>query len=72
MNTSTDSRSVMLSVSDDWKNFALNNRRVPNKEQEELISYNPKQRMLLEKQSMLDSLDLTKVRESMNLTQQSL
>ena len=72
MNTSTDSRSVMLSVSDDWKTFALNNRRVPNKYQEELISYNPKQRMLLEKQSMLDSQDLTKVRESMNLTQQSL
>lgn len=42
MNTSTDSRSVMLSVGEDWKNFALNNRRVPNKDQEESLSYNPK------------------------------
>jgi hypothetical protein len=26
---STDSRSVLLSVGDDWKTFAMNNRRVP-------------------------------------------
>lgn len=52
--TLTDSRSVLLSVADDWKDFALNNRRV-SKDIEETSAYNAKQRMLQEKQSMLDS-----------------
>ena len=53
----------MLSVADDWKSFALNNRRVPKDSYlEEPAPINPKQRMLQEKQSMLDSQDLNKVR----------
>lgn len=71
LNTSVDSRSVLLSVADDWKNFALNNRRV-SKDIEESSAYNAKQRMLQEKQSMLDSQDLNNVRHSMNLTSQSI
>ena len=42
LNTSVDSRSVLLSVADDWKNFALNNRRVSKDVDDSSSSYNAK------------------------------
>jgi hypothetical protein len=52
---SNDSRSVTISVSDDWRTFALNNRRVAKDQHDESHTSNAHTRMLLEKQSMLDS-----------------